>query len=121
MLPCRVVVERIAGSVEADILGQGDRQGRARYRHGPASLAMDNRDRATPIALPRNAPIAQSEIDASFALAVGFKSGDDFVACRLRGHGVQIGGIDHHTAARIGRVGNLKIGIVFRAHNGAHG
>jgi hypothetical protein len=57
-----MAVERIAGLVEGDIIGQLHRQVLGRHRHDAAGLAVDDRDRAAPIALPRNAPVAQAEI-----------------------------------------------------------
>ena len=58
-----MAVERIARFVEGDVIGQLHRQVFHRHRHDAALLAMDDRDRAAPIALPRDAPVAQAEID----------------------------------------------------------
>src|SRR5680860_419277 len=68
MLPGRVAVERVTGHVEAHILGQLHRQVRRRYRHDAASLAMDHGDGTAPIALARDAPVAQAELGLAHAL-----------------------------------------------------
>ena len=69
MFPGRMPVERIAGLIEGDVLRQRDRQIGLRHRHRAAGFAMDDRDRAAPIALARNAPVAQPEIDLALAAA----------------------------------------------------
>ncbi len=64
MLPGRMAVERIARLVEGDVIGQQHRQIRLRHRRpAPQVGAMDDRDRAAPVALARDAPVAQAEID----------------------------------------------------------
>ncbi len=62
VLPGRMVVERIARPREIDILRQDHRQLRIRHRHRAAGLAMDDRDRAAPVALPAHAPVAQPPV-----------------------------------------------------------
>ena len=51
ILPGRVTVERIARLVEGDILRQRHRQVFRRHGHDTAFLAVNDRDRATPVAL----------------------------------------------------------------------
>ena len=63
VLPGRMAVERIARLVEGDVLRQRDRQVLRRHRHDAAFVAVDDRDRAAPVALARDAPVAQAEID----------------------------------------------------------
>ena len=63
VLPGRVAIERIARLIERDVVRQPDRQVFRRDGHDAAVLAMDDRDRAAPVALPRNAPVAQLVID----------------------------------------------------------
>ena len=55
-------VERIAGLVEGRVLRQLDRQILVGHGNGAARLAMDDRDRAAPIALARDAPVAQAVV-----------------------------------------------------------
>ena len=69
MLPGRMAVERIAGDVEADVVGQDDRQLLARHGDRPACGAMDDRDRRAPVALARHAPVAQAILDRALAPA----------------------------------------------------
>ncbi len=68
MLPCRVPIQRIAWRLKVHILRQDDRQIGGRHWDDAAALAMDHRDRAAPIALARDAPIPQLEIDLPLAL-----------------------------------------------------
>src|SRR5271165_35686 len=68
MLPRGVPVERIARLVEGDVLGELHRQVCGRDRHDAAGLAMDDGDRAAPVTLPRDAPIAELIIDLALAL-----------------------------------------------------
>src|SRR5690606_22495158 len=65
--PGRMTIERIAGTVECHIVGQLDRQILDRYRDDAAGFAMNDRDRAAPIALTRNTPVAQAIIDLALA------------------------------------------------------
>ena len=67
ILPCRVTIERVAGLVKSDIIRQFDGEIRDRNRHSAAFFTMNDRNRATPIALPGDAPIAELEIDFSFS------------------------------------------------------
>src|SRR4051812_10133850 len=62
-----MMVERVTGLVEAHILRQHHRQILVRHRHHAASFAVDHWDRAAPIALPRDAPVAQAEIHLALA------------------------------------------------------
>lgn len=63
-----MTVERIAGLVESDVVWQLDRQVRLRHCHDTAIIAMDDRDRAAPITLAGNTPVAQTEVDLTLAL-----------------------------------------------------
>ena len=62
--------EWIAWLLEAAIIGQKDRQILFRYGNYIAIVTMDDGERAPPIALPRNPPVAQAVIDGLFTLAV---------------------------------------------------
>src|ERR1700732_308908 len=59
VLPCRMVIERIARDLEADILRKRYRQGLLRHWEDAAGAAVDDWDRATPVALARAPPVAQ--------------------------------------------------------------
>ena len=123
--PCAssgVAVEWIARRVEADIFGQGDGQVGARHRNGAAIGAMDHRDRATPVALARNAPIAQPEVHLPRAAPLLDKLRDDLLARRGGAQPVKIARIEHDAIARIGCVGDVKCRIrIRRTHDRAHG
>ena len=68
MLPRRVAVERIARLVEGDVVGQQDRQVLVRHGHDAVVRAVDHGDRAAPVALARDAPVAQAIVDLALAL-----------------------------------------------------
>ena len=54
-----VAVERIARPIELDIIRQRHRQIALRHRHDTAGLAEDDQNRAAPIALAGDPPVAQ--------------------------------------------------------------
>ena len=68
VLPRRVVVERVARPVERHVIGQPHRQLVGGDRHRAAIVAVDHRDRASPVALPRDQPVAQAELHLSARL-----------------------------------------------------
>ncbi len=61
--------QRRAGAIRHHVFGQHDRQLVFRHRHVAAAVAMDDRDRAAPVALAADAPIAQAELGARLAEA----------------------------------------------------
>ena len=54
-----------AGAGDLDVLRKHDRQLVVGYRHVAAGRAVDDRDRAAPVALARDAPVAQAELVSS--------------------------------------------------------
>ena len=58
--PCGVAVQRVARNVERHIIGQFNRQVFLGLGHHTAAITMHHRNRAAPIALARNAPVAQA-------------------------------------------------------------
>ena len=107
VLPCRMAVERIAGLIERHVVGQLDRQVCNGNRHDAASLAMDDRDRATPIALAGNAPVPELVIDLPLGLRPIaehrlLQPARDLVYRGLDRHAVEKTRIDHHAVAVIG-------------------
>ena len=107
-----MTIERIARHVEAHILRQLHRQILLRHRHDAACLAMDHRDGAAPIALPRDAPVAQAILD--LALACGLPRG---LRCELLGdrllgvvndEPVEEVRVDHRAVAGIGLVADRE-------------
>ena len=106
-----MAVERIARLVEGDVLRQRHRQIFFRHRHDAAFVAVDDRDRAAPIALARNAPVAQAVIDLALrhrtvAARVFLQPLGDFFLRRLDRHAVEEARIDHGAVAVIGDVGD---------------
>src|SRR4029450_8779640 len=110
VLPGGMALERIAGTVEVDGIGQRNRQVAFRHWHDTAALAVDDRDRAAPVALARNAPVAQAEIDLAradrtIAMRCLLEPARDF-PLRLRDrHAVEETRIDHASVAVVGGVG----------------
>ena len=64
--PCRMADEGIAGCGEVGVVGQHDGQLVVRHGDGAALRALDDRDRATPVALARHAPVAQAVLRGGF-------------------------------------------------------
>ena len=67
VLPGRMMVERVAGLVERHILRQHHRQVLVGHRHHAACRTVDHGNRAAPVALPRDTPVAQAEIHLPLA------------------------------------------------------
>ena len=76
MLPGRVTRQGIAGLGEIEIVRQLDRQVGLGDAHRAAGRAMDDRHRAAPAALARDAPVAQAIDGGALALPRGFHAGD---------------------------------------------
>ena len=102
--PGRVAVERVAGRLEVDVLGQHHRQLFARHRHRAARLAMDDRDRRPPVTLARHAPVAQPPDGRSLAPAVRLGAGDHLADGVLRGEAVEEAAVHQPAGARISLV-----------------
>src|SRR5581483_4649684 len=78
VLPGRMTIERVARLVESDVLRQCHGEILFRYRHDAACAAVYDGDRTTPVALPRNSPIAQPIVhlplrDRTIAARFSFK------------------------------------------------
>ena len=63
----------VAAPGEGLDVGKLDRQVLVRRRADPARVAVDDRDRRTPVALPRDAPVLQPVLDLAAADAPGFR------------------------------------------------
>ena len=74
--PCRVTVQRVAGDVEGDIVGQLDGQVFLFLGHHTTGGAVDHRDRAAPIPLAGNSPVAQAVFGDALAVALRLGMGD---------------------------------------------
>src|SRR5262249_9625270 len=89
-----------------------------------AALAVDHWNRAAPVALARNAPVAQAEIDLTradrtIAARFVFEAARDLFLRLLDGHAVEEARIDHAPVAVIGGVGDDEGARVLsrRAHH----
>ena len=71
MFPARVPVQRIARNIEGHVLRQAHRKIRLRNRHNTAIRTVNDRNRTAPIALTRNAPVAQAVIHRAATLTCG--------------------------------------------------
>ena len=82
------------------------------HRHHAAGLAVDHRDRAAPVALARDAPVAQAEIHLPLRRPGGCRATSRFEPPRhvllrfLDRHAVEEARIDHPAVAFIGGVGD---------------
>ena len=64
----RQLGQRIAGAGGVDVRGQHHRKLLARHRHDPAALAVDDRDRRAPRALPRDREVGRPVADGRASL-----------------------------------------------------
>ncbi len=104
-----MTIERIARPIEVDIFWQRHRQIGFRYRNDAAGFAVNDGNWATPVALARNAPVAQAEIDlprSDRAIAAGgpFKQARDLLPRLHAGHAVEEAGLDHASLSLVGRI-----------------
>ena len=70
---------------------QLDRQLVVGHRHHAAALAVDDRDRAAPVALARDEPVAQPVVDRRVALALAVEPRDDLTQRLAVAHAVEVG------------------------------
>ena len=105
MLPCRVMIERVARRIEDDVLGQYDGKLIVRHGNGPTVRAIDDGNRAAPIALAGNPPIAQAIGDGDLAGAARGHAVGDRPLGVVDGHAVEELGVDRPAVAQIGLVG----------------
>ena len=90
--------ERIAGAVGHAILGQNDRQIGFRHRHVAAGRAVDDRNGRAPVALARDAPIAQAIRDPLLAEPHRLEVGGDGVDRGLIAESVVLARMNASTA-----------------------
>ena len=85
----------LGGQIGARQVRQLHRQLIVGHRHLATALAVDDRDRAAPVALPAQQPVPQSEGHCTLADAFGLQLGDDRAnAGLLVGQTVQDAGVD---------------------------
>ncbi len=114
VLPGRVAVERVARLVDDDVVGQAHRQVVRRHRHDAVVGAMDDGNRAAPVALARDAPVAQAVVDLALSLRGAGEHGrleaaGDLFLGGVDGHAVEEIGIDQFAVADVGLVAGLEL------------
>ena len=97
-----MALQRIAGGLEVDVLGQDDRELVLRHRNRAAFRAMDDRDRRAPVTLARDAPVAQPPDGRAFAPAVLLGAADHLGLGRFDVQPVEETRIDQHAVAALG-------------------
>ncbi len=112
-----MTVERIAGTIEFDVVRELNRQILDRYRHRAADLAMDHRDRTAPISLSRDTPVPQAEVDlplrhGAVAERRILQPLGNVVLGGGNRHPVEESRVDHAAVAVIRRVGDDECGRV---------
>ena len=96
-----MLCERIAAAVRHEVFGQHDRQLVVRHGLHAAVRAMDQRDRAAPVALARNAPVAQAVIHAALAPALRLEQLRERVERFVEVEAVELAGIDQHAVLEV--------------------
>ena len=94
--------ERVARAVGDQVFGQDDRQVLLGHRHDAADLAMDDRDRRAPVALPADAPVAQAPGRLLAAEAAVLERRGDRVDRDLVRQAAVVVGVDRDAARRVG-------------------
>ena len=102
------LVQRIAAAVRHAILGQYDRQLVFGYRHVTTTGAMHDRDRATPVALTRDAPVAQPPGDLLVAEALCFQIRGNRLDRYLEIQAVVLAGMDANAVVGIPGLPRIK-------------
>src|SRR5690606_30678612 len=100
LAPLRVGLERRGDAAELDVLGQHDGQLVLRHRERAAAGAIDDRDRASPVALPAYAPVAQAEVHLARGAALGLEAGRDGVERLVEVQAVELAGVEQPAALR---------------------
>src|SRR5690349_12876030 len=102
MLPGGMPVERVAGCLEIHILGQNDRELVPGHWYHAAGVAVDERNRRAPIALARNAPVAQPPDGLALPAAPGLDTRNDLALGILDAQAVEEAGVDDDAVAAFG-------------------
>src|SRR5471030_572816 len=103
-----VLVQWIARTVRHQVLGQRHRQILDRYRYCAAIAAVDDGNRRTPVALARDAPVAQAPYHLLAAKALGAQVGGDGIGRLLVVEAVVLARID--ATAVLGVLGIPRLG-----------
>src|SRR5476649_440928 len=105
------------GSIGHHVFGQYHRQLVFRHRHVTAGLAVDDRNRAAPVALAADAPVAQAELGARGTEV--FLDQRDFhgIEGAFEVEAVELAGVDQRTVFAVSVLPWRRVGV---ASTGAH-
>ena len=90
----KALVQRIAGAVRDAVFGQLDRQLVVGHGYRAAAVAVDDRDRAAPVALTRDSPVAQAVLHLLVAQAFGIQVGGNGIDGCFVAQPIVLAGID---------------------------
>ena len=96
-----VLLSGLPRAVRHQVFGQHDRQILVRHRHVAALRAVNERDRAAPVALARDTPVAQAPLHLLLAEALRLQVGRDRVDRRLVVEPVVLAGVDADAVLRV--------------------
>ena len=123
-VPCsRPRQRRDPGVVWPEIVegGEDHRQILLGHRHRAAVVAVDDRNRRPPVALPRDAPIMQPVVDDRLGETFGRKRLGDGALGLLPRHSVETGAVDHPPVRDVGLgCGERGERVLLRARDDAH-
>ena len=94
-------------------LGEPHREIGLGHRHHPAVVAVDDRNRAAPVALAGDEPVAQAVVDRGPAPALGLQASHDGVAAGHGIHAAELARVDEHLVGGVGSEGLLgDVGVL---------
>src|SRR4029079_13815111 len=91
-----------AAAIRHAVLGKHDRQVFFRYGNGAARGAMHDRDRRSPVSLPRDTPVPQPERDPLLAEALRRVRRCDRIPALLVSQAIELAGVDRGDADLLG-------------------
>lgn len=100
----------------ARLFRQHDRQLVLWYRNVTAGIAVHDRDRAAPVTLAADAPVAQAELGAGLTQAFGGQGRFHGVECSLEVQTVEFAGIDQEAVFVISRLPRSRCLVASAAH-----
>ena len=116
-----MIVQRIARPIEGHVIRQYHRQLIVRHRHHAADIAVDHRDRTTPVALPAHTPVSQPPVHLATADAKPFQLGDHRTLRRRDVQAVHEVGVDDRARPDIGLVADGEHrGVLARRQHHRH-